>query len=111
MKYILIGLLVLSGCAQVPQTGVTYNVKYGDAEIAVENYTDNEVIEVEYKNPNGQTLTLKKKGVDNTSPATVLSAAQIQLNAQNVQALIENTKLIRELLAEFKAIKTLGTSQ
>lgn len=92
MKYLMLTVLLLSGCAQVPQTGVTYSVKYGDAEIEVANYTDNDVIEVEYEAQDGRKLVLKKQGVDNTSPATVLSAAQIQLNAQQ-------TKSISELLA------------
>jgi hypothetical protein len=106
MKYLV--LLLLTGCAQVPDTGVTYSVKYGDAEIEVANYTDNEVIEVEYESKDGRRLILRKQGVDNTSPATVLSTAQIQLNAQNTQTQVEVIKMMREILKEYKSLRSIG---
>ena len=109
MNKLLIALtLILTGCAQMPQTGVKYSVNYGDAEIQVENYTDNEVIEVDYVGQDGTKLTLKKKGVDNTSPVTVLGATAVQIGAQNAQAQIEMAQIFKALLEEYKSLKSLS---
>ncbi len=82
MKLTLILILLLSGCSMfVPPSGVHYTVKYGDADVTVNDYTDKKGVQFEYVKGDTK-IILKKKEVDSSTPAQALNQAQAENQAR-----------------------------
>lgn len=71
--------LVLSGCAS--QAGVHYEIKYGDIEVSVTDYTDREGVMFTYVK-DGTEISLKKDSVDTTTPGVALGEIQAKNQAE-----------------------------